>query len=156
MEKIAHQLTENVKLLHKVVITADGKVLLLRRSSSAKTRPGKWDLPGGNSEWPVKYDTFANGLHRADIVREIQEETGLTANPDNFSAENLIYFDTTFEPEKQMFTIICGWHWPTNTVKKIKISNEHQEAQWVGWEDIEHYDFGFAQFIPAMIVAAIS
>lgn len=156
MEKIDHQLTSNVKLLHKVVLLSDGHVLLLKRSNQAQSRPGKWDLPGGNSEWPTDKVNFVRSLHQQDVSREIKEETAISVESDSFDQTNLIYFDTTYEPQKEMFTVLCGWRHNLPTQQKVTISDEHQDHEWVPVEKIEDYDFGFAQFIPQMIVNAIS
>ena len=140
-----HQLTENTKLLHKVVLTHKKDVLILKRSQSAKTRPGSWDLPGGNSEWPEN-DRAGHGVHKLDIAREIFEETGITVGPDDFGVDShsLVYFDTYFDADKQVFSVICGWTYqlPDSFDKNdIKISHEHTEAVWIDPKHVDEYDF---------------
>jgi 8-oxo-dGTP pyrophosphatase MutT (NUDIX family) len=150
-----HRLTDQVKLLQKAVITSDGAVLLLKRASNSVSRPNCWDLPGGNSEWPVAQD-FTRGLHLQDLVREIQEETGLVVSPDNVFQRDLIFFDTTFEPQKQMFTILVGWkHSLNGDTPPVRVSEEHTEFAWVNPDNLNTYDFGFAEFIPKMIRRAL-
>lgn len=130
-----HQLTRHTKFLHKTVIIIDGKILILKRPTNAHSRPGKWDLPGGNSEWPVglkdssdfsnQEDRFQKNifqdLHQQDISREIEEETGLMVSSDQFGVSNMVYFSSFFDSEKQIYTIICGWF--VNELAGNKTSN---------------------------------
>lgn len=143
-----HQLTENTKFLHKVAILNDGKVLLLKRSDSAVSRPGCWDLPGGNSEWPAEIAENIPDLYQLDIAREIKEETGFETNRNNFSQKNLIYFSTFFEPAKQLYSLICGWKLTAVTdltafsPEKVILSAEHTQFVWVSAIEINNYNFG--------------
>ncbi len=151
-----HKLTDQVKLLQKAVLISNEKILLLKRSEDAYSRPHCWDLPGGNSEWPSSPE-FTRGLHLEDLVREIQEETGISIPAEAVFQRDLVFFDTTFQPEKQMFTVLVGWkHVLNGTEPQVTISNEHSAYSWVSPNDIAQYDFGFAQFIPKMIRRAIA
>lgn len=51
----------------------DGRILLIRRSSNSVVDPGAWELPGGKLNYG---ETLRDAL-----VREVQEETGLSVNP---------------------------------------------------------------------------
>jgi len=55
------------------VISAGGRILILRRASSMAYKPGCWDLPGGHL---TLGETFEQCL-----VREIAEETSLRITP---------------------------------------------------------------------------
>lgn len=150
--KLAHQLTANCKLLQKAIIIHNDKFLLLKRQSNAATRPNCWDLPGGNSEWPDQLTEFTRGLHRQDLVREITEETGIVIDPEAVFQRDLVHFDTTFEPEKNIFGIICGWRQNLNGTKpEITLSSEHTEFVWTTPDQLDQYDFGYADFIPKMV-----
>ncbi len=143
-KKVAHQLTENVKLLQKAVLLKAGKALIVRRSKDAASRPGFWDLPGGNSEWPDT-EGSGSGSHRRDIAREIEEETGVWVDPEAFATSSLIYFDTYFDSTKQVFTVINGWYLElleNFDDDKISLSDEHTEFAWISPEELEEYDFG--------------
>lgn len=156
---LPHQLTQNTKFLHKVVLIHDGKVLLLHRSAAAHSRPDCWDLPGGNSEWPAALTENTADLHQLDIAREIREETGYETNPINFSEKNLIFFRTFFESEKQLYSLICGWKLTpvadltAFSPDKVIISAEHTEFTWATLTEISNYNFGGAsgEFIVQMI-----
>jgi len=148
-----HQLTDSVKLLQKVVIVHKGKVLLLQRDSNSATRPEKWDLPGGNSEWPSEEKLGSRGLHQEDVAREIMEETGITVVPGHFALDKLVYFDTTFFND--VFTVLSGWmvELPHDfEIDSVELSHEHTAYEWVSFDEAREYDFGFAkEFIVPMI-----
>lgn len=140
-----HQLTPNVKLLQKVVIEHDGKVLLVKRDANSFSRPNCWDFPGGNSEWPTDVVEKTSNLHQRDATREVLEETGLHIDPSEFSKENLRYLETFFDPEKQIFTILLSWHilLPDSVdPNSIQLSEEHTEYQWLSPSEAEQLDFG--------------
>jgi 8-oxo-dGTP diphosphatase len=143
MNKIPHQLTENTKLLHKVAIIHQEEILVLKRSSDSNSRPNKWDLAGGNSEWPNDTE-HGHEVHKNDVAREIVEETGIDASADAFDFSTLTYFDTFFDAKKQVFTVICGWRYnlPEDFDRDtIKVSDEHSEAKWINKEQIDETDF---------------
>lgn len=158
-EKLAslkHQLTDRVKLLQKVVLVHQGKVLLLKRSSSAKHRPGSWDLPGGNSEWPVNRKNSGFGLQKLDAIREVEEETGIKLATQDLQHKNLVYADTFFDNDKQVFSIILGWRVELPeyfSPNSVEISHEHTELAWVSFGAVEKYDFGgdVGQFVKDII-----
>ncbi|MCB9801061.1 MAG: NUDIX domain-containing protein [Pseudomonadales bacterium] len=148
-----HQLTEDVKLLQKVVIVHKGKVLLLQRDPDSATRPEKWDLPGGNSEWPAEEKLGSRGLHQEDVAREIKEETGITVLPGHFTLDKMVYFDTTFFND--VFTVLTGWmvELPHDfDTDLVVLSEEHTTYEWAEFDDAREYDFDFAkEFIVPMI-----
>lgn len=141
MMRIPHQLTENVKLLHKIVIKSGDRILLLKRSQEARSRPGCWDLPGGNSEWPETTSSGFN-LHAHDVLREIKEETSIEADVDLINQSNLVYFATYFDATKQIFTIICGWKIKFGDQPAVALSNEHTEYIWADVAHLDSFDFG--------------
>ena len=107
-----------------VVRDENGRILFLRRSASSKWFPGKWELPGG------KVDTGEPVDHA--LVREVREEIGLEVSVEKFLGATgydmphvhviLLYFECT------------------KTSGKAKLSDEHQEVQWVVAEDIPSLD----------------
>ncbi|NCN82704.1 MAG: NUDIX domain-containing protein [Candidatus Pacebacteria bacterium] len=136
-----HQLTDTVKVLQKAALVADNRVLILKRADDSATRAGQWDLPGGNSEWPQSKQT-ERSLHQADITREILEETGISLADSMFTRP--IFFDTYFDGEKQLYTLIVGWKVALSGLQKVRMSAEHTEFAWVSFAEIALYDFGFA------------
>lgn len=143
-----HQLTNNVKFLHKVAIVRDQagqkEVLILQRSADAVSRPNCWDLPGGNSEWPAPEQTSAPDLHQLDVAREIKEEANLVVTAELFKLNHLNYFASYFDSAKQIYTVICGWqiNFSDTDQAEIIISAEHQAMAWVKLEELNQYDFG--------------
>lgn len=138
------QLTQNVKFVQKAALVHEGRVLLVKRSMGAATRPGAWDLPGGNAEWPTITEP-ARDLHVQDIIREIMEETGVSISADQLPEENMVLFFTYFEPEKQLYSFGAGWHVALAAdfdSGSIALSDEHTEYAWVSVEELDAYDFG--------------
>ena len=140
-------LTENVKLLQKIVLIHQDKFLVLRRHPQALTRPNQWDLPGGNAVWPDSQVDIKNP-HWWELVREVKEEAGLDISSQQRQCQ-LCYAGTYFEAEKNMMTIILGYvlvladEFRRETVKQ---SDEHTAQKWISeseFEDIRK-DFGFA------------
>jgi 8-oxo-dGTP pyrophosphatase MutT (NUDIX family) len=138
-----HRLTDQVKILHKVAIVSNNQVLLLKRHGAAHSRPSKWDLPGGNAEWPDNpTKSLSERLHQADVTREIREETGITIDESQITTP--IYLNTYYEAEKQMYTVIVGWLVKLDGHEEIVLSREHTEFSWTNQAEIQQYDFGFA------------
>ena len=55
-----------------ILFNEAGEVLLLQRSRSSKTNPGRWELPGGKIDPGEQFD--------AALRREMLEETGLVVS----------------------------------------------------------------------------
>ncbi|MBD3279405.1 MAG: hypothetical protein GF390_01695 [Candidatus Pacebacteria bacterium] len=139
---VPHQLTKNVKLLHKVAVIHQGRVLILKRAAQSFSRPSCWDLPGGNSEWPNDLTQNQANLHQADIVKELKEETGLSFQPSHFSFAQLVFLRTFFETDRQVYTIILGWRTKLQDSAEITLSLEHTDFAWVKQAQLDDYDFG--------------
>lgn len=140
------RLSDQVKLLQKAVLVSQGEMLILKRSEDSKTRANMWDLPGGNSEWPTEKIGIIRDLHIVDLKREVQEETCI--EPDSYAtAPQLVSFETCFEAETQMYTIIAGWRIDLVSgfdKQSVRLSGEHSEAVWISPAEITQYDLGFA------------
>ncbi len=159
--KVAHQLTENVKFLHKVALLHNGKVLVLKRANDAKSRPGAWDLPGGNVEWPEALTESKRNLHQNDVAREIIEETGLEVAPATFVLENMVHFFSYFDARKQIYSIVCGWVVSNLTdlePDKVLLSDEHVEYRWIDESELNSLDFGepVGTFVKTIIEQALT
>lgn len=100
------------------LFNAEGKILLLRRSSTDDRRAGEWDFPGGHIE-PGEDLT-------AGQLREIQEETGLTLSFDDL---RVVYGATEFYDEGLSVTrlLYVGFV----DTDDVRLSFEHDEFKWV-------------------------
>lgn len=159
--KVAHQLTENVKFLHKVAIIHNGKALVLKRADDAKSRPGAWDLPGGNAEWPVGLTESTRNVHQQDIAREVIEETGFDVMPGVFELENMVHFFSYFDEGKQVYSVVCGWAVSNLTdiePDKVLLSDEHTEYRWVEKGELDSLDFSepVGTFVKIIIEKSLS
>lgn len=96
----------------KGVLIHDGRVLLLLNER------GEWDLPGGRPD--------PGEDHRAALVREVLEETGLAVEVGVLVDEHL------FEVLPQRFVRIVAYVCTLGTERTIALSHEHHEARWVG------------------------
>ena len=153
-----HQLTDNVKLLQKVALWKGDEVLIIKKSADSVSRPERWDLPGGNSEWPDASQA-GFGQYAQDIAREVLEETNIQISNSKFLISKLIFFNTFFDPDKNVFSILVGWsiNLPKNFDKKqIKLSHEHTDFKFVKLEDLDKYDYGYkkGKFITDIIRAS--
>ena len=91
-----------------------GEVLLLQRSSSSKTNPGKWELPGGKIDPGEQFD--------AALLREMQEETGL--------AVRIHHAAGTAEQQVPAWHVIHLVMTGTIVSGILRISKEHEAFRW--------------------------
>ena len=95
----------------KGVVLHQGRVLLLLNERD------EWDLPGGRPD--------AGEDHRAALVREVREETGLAVEVGTLVDEHL------FEVLPQRFVRIVAYACTLEAEGTIALSPEHREACWV-------------------------
>ncbi|HSH18405.1 MAG TPA: NUDIX hydrolase [Candidatus Saccharimonadales bacterium] len=100
-----------------VVQDEEGRVLLLRRSSTDIRRPGEWDFPGGSVD-------AGEGLAQG-AAREIREEIGLVVTAE---VMRLVYAATEAYPDASVTRLLFAV-----TVKdaEVTVSEEHDAYQWV-------------------------
>jgi len=99
-----------------IVINKEGRMLTLFRTETAPTRPNTWDLPGGDLD-------FGEDATKS-VIREIQEETGLSVeNVRPFDVESIINDNGDF------WITIAYYAYTTN--QEIKLSREHNRYMWL-------------------------
>lgn len=99
-----------------IIFREDGKILTMRRTKTAPSRPLHWDLPGGDLD-------FGENV-REGILREIKEEVGLEVQDltllDVISAIN----------DNGEFWVTVGYTAKAKTMKVV-LSYEHDDFKWV-------------------------
>ena len=123
----------NYPISIKGVVLRDGHVLLLLNER------GEWDLPGGRPD--------PSEDHRAALVREVREETGLAVEVGALVDEHL------FEVLPQRFVRIVAYVCTLGTECTIALSHEHHEASWVGLDELGERIAG--RLLPAGYLGAI-
>jgi len=109
------------------VIVHDGRVALIRRGK--EPLKGRWVVPGGTVEW-------GEGLEDA-LVREIQEETGLTVRPRTL----LTVFDRIERGEGSagyhyvIVDYLCEW-----VSGELCAGSDAAEAVWAAPGELAGYD----------------
>ncbi len=99
-----------------ILFDEEKKLLTMRRTKTAPSRPLHWDLPGGDIE-------MGEDLKK-DIAREIKEETKL-------KVKNIEIIDAVggFNDKKEFWITICYAAQPIS--KNVKLSYEHNDYRWV-------------------------
>jgi 8-oxo-dGTP diphosphatase len=101
-----------------------GLILLLRRSGTSKTNPGKWEIPGGKVD---PGETFSDAL-----FREVREETGLS-----FTVHKALGVAEQDLPAVHVVHLVM-WGLPEGTA--VTLSDEHDSFRWVKKEDMLSLD----------------
>ncbi|MEP7103145.1 MAG: NUDIX domain-containing protein [Candidatus Dojkabacteria bacterium] len=104
----------------KALILKEGKILLVKRGSTAPTFPLTWDLPGGLVD--------DNELPDDAVLREVQEETGLEV--ENSALMSNTIFERKGEPALALFYIL------DYKSGEVKLSYEHEGYKWVAFQDL--------------------
>jgi len=117
----------------KAVVVHQNRVLLLANER------GEWDLPGGRPD--------PGEDHRATLVREVREETGLGVEVGAFLDEHL------FEVLPRRFVRIVAYACSLTGGSEPTLSDEHLEVNWVALSDVGHTIAG--RPLPAGYLGAI-
>ena len=107
-----------------VVLDAQGRCLLVRRSASNRRMVGQWEWPGGKVDLGETPD--------AAVRRELAEETGLEIVLTGFVGA------TSFEMPDIGLTVIVLIFKAAVTGGALTLSNEHDVAEWVRFSDFQN------------------
>lgn len=96
------------------VVNDEGKLLILRRQPHDENRPGEADLPGGGLETGENMTTT--------VIRELQEETGLIAQPDAI--------DVVYAATDETKNVVRIWALCREYAGEVALSAEHDAFWW--------------------------
>lgn len=118
-----------------IVLSADNRVLLLKRPLDDKLFPDKWCLPGGHRQDDESVVQAAR--------RECREESGIFCNTLHrcFKWRYPDGFETVFFWAKEGSDI---------TMAKASLSDEHVACDWVSIEDLPYMDLSGSLLEPLM------
>ncbi len=129
-QKQSYLFSDDMKFLQKAVVfhPTEPKILALKRTMNEHSRPGKWDLAGGNVHYGEN--------HEDSLRREIREESGL-------EIENLAPVRVFSQMMADIYHLFIGYK-AVALSDQVAISDEHTEYKWVTPEefrDLESADF---------------
>lgn len=126
--------------VHQILWREDGKVLLLKRAATKSFLPGTWWLPGGHHDGEQTLEESA--------AREALEEVGVTVD---LHHQRLACVSHTKVGLEALNTFCVGTKWTGEPV-----NNEPQDADEIGWFDIENLPSPLPEFVAQAIRAAIT
>lgn len=110
------------KIVAKALLrNSEGLYLVLCRSNTHPLFPGHIDFPGGEVE-PEETPEVA-------VAREIQEETGLSVDPNKLKK--------LFAKQYQQTTYVLFEAKPTEPDAKVALSWEHKSYRWITPEELK-------------------
>lgn len=124
--------SDDMKFLQKAVVfhpKDNNRFLAIKRSSNAHSRPGDWDLAGGN--------VLFGELHEDALRREIREETGLEVG-------NIAPIQVATKYKDGVYYLYINYT-ATASAEAIVLSEEHTEWRWLTQE--EFVELRPAQFL---------
>lgn len=107
-----------------VILDANGRCLLLKRSMSSKANAGKWDLPGGKINIGERFDEA--------LLREVAEETGLT-----IALQEVAGIAESESPSNRIAYLILEGRPKSG---ELLLSREHDDCAWVDLRELPAMD----------------
>lgn len=127
----------NIRFAMKAVILKEDKILVLHKSPNEDFNPKTLDVPGGRVEFgePIK-----------GLLREVEEETGLSVQP----VRSLNIWSILKEEENfQLIGVnfLCKWK-----NGELKLSEEHDSGGWVKTEKLlnKEYSEWLKEAVPSL------
>ncbi|HEY3863020.1 MAG TPA: NUDIX domain-containing protein [Verrucomicrobiae bacterium] len=103
-----------------VIVDAQGRCLLVRRSRENRAFTGAWEWPGGKVDAGETFD--------AAVIRETREETSLTVEITGLAGA------TQFEMPNVHVILLCME--ARITGGEVKLSDEHDASAWVPLDEL--------------------
>lgn len=108
------------------VLRHKDKVLLLQKASDDSSYPNKWSFCSGYAK---EFESAEDG-----VLREIKEETGLTAEIVK-QGDIILLEDEKLGRKWIVLCFLC-----TTDSDNVKLCHENQQFEWVLPDDIKNYD----------------
>ena len=115
------------------------KILAVKRGKGCPDEVGKWCCPCGYLEWD---ETLAEGC-----CREIKEETGIIVTP-----RMLNFWSINDDPSEAHQNITVRFVAFSNLFSEQNVNtnnsepDEIEEIKWIGFDDLNNYDWAFGHF----------
>ena len=122
-------MVDKVFVAMKAFIVFEGKVLLLKESSkySDGAHAGKFDVVGGRVKPGERFDE--------NLIREVEEETGLKVK----IGKPFAVAEWRPEVRDEKWQIIGTFFECEASGKEVKLSEDHEEYQWIDAKDFRKY-----------------
>jgi len=113
------------------IIRKDEKILIAQRKKDSWMEPNKWEFPGGKVE--------PNESYEACLIREIQEELGLSISIDRlFMQTNHTYMKNNEEFPVTLIVFLADWK------EGVKRNLDCQDSKWINPLELKKFDFAAA------------
>lgn len=120
-------MTEPRRIAAAVIQRPDGKILLLHRSPTHNTNPGKWCFVTGYVE--------PNETPAEAAVREAHEEVGLEVKPTREG--DIVVVHAEWGDTLHVYPFLC----PIDGQEEVTLQWEHIGYVWILPEELYDYDF---------------
>ncbi|MDB5166713.1 MAG: mismatch repair protein MutT [Candidatus Saccharibacteria bacterium] len=117
---------KNLVIAKSFIFDANGKLLVLTRSTTHSSRGGWPDIPGGHAE-------KGEASYEAVAARELSEETGLSMNP---SQLQLFFTNTHYDTGTNAIRFFYAGTL-SEEEPAVVLSDEHEAYRWVAPEDVD-------------------
>ena len=113
------------------IIRKDKKLLIAQRKKDSWMEPNKWEFPGGKVE--------PNETYEDCLMREIQEELGITITIDRFFMKTThTYMKNNEEFPVTLMVFLADWE--EGDLRNI----DCQDSKWIDRSELKNFDFAAA------------
>lgn len=112
------------------ILNNENQFLIVKRSDNDNYLPGKWELPGGKTEY--------GEMPTDALKREIHEECGLGVAIDIPLVITSLFAEKHNPTQYFELFYLCTLN---DNSQNVKLSNEHSDFAWITFNDIHKYEF---------------